>query len=318
MKHRFLTLFLALLLLCTSLCGCMDGLDGLFPSSTTTKIITTSPQDLQKTPVGNITLDQVPAFSDKPYIPINANVPFFTEEEITDESFESYAPLDSLGRCGVAIACVGIDLMPTEDRKSISSVKPSGWQSVQYDIVSGKDLYNRCHLIGFQLTGENANKYNLITGTRYLNVDAMLPFENMVADYVKETENHVMYRVTPIFHGNELVARGVLIEGYSVEDEGADICFNIYCYNNQPGIVIDYATGLSRLATEDEWSQTTVVTTTTDPAKVEYVLNKKSKKFHLPSCSGAKTISDANRGSQVGDRQDLINQGYSPCGTCDP
>lgn len=188
-------------------------------------------------------LEEIPDFSGEAYIVINGNIPFFVEEEYTTDSYEYYSDLDDLGRCGVTMACIGIDIMPTEDRGSIGSVKPSGWQSVKYDIVDGKYLYNRCHLIGFQLAGENANKKNLITGTRYLNIEGMLPFENMVADYVKETENHVMYRVTPIFEGDNLVANGVVMEGWSVEDEGDGICFCVYAYNAQPGIVIDYATG---------------------------------------------------------------------------
>lgn len=189
------------------------------------------------------TLEDIPAFSEDAYIAVNDNVPFFTEEDMTTQSYEYYSALDYLERCGVTMACIGIDLMPTEDRGEIGSVKPSGWQSVKYDIVDGKYLYNRCHLIGFQLAGENANRQNLITGTRYLNIEGMLPFENMVADYVKETENHVLYRVTPIFEGENLVASGVLMEGWSVEDEGDGICFCIYAYNAQPGITIDYATG---------------------------------------------------------------------------
>lgn len=192
-------------------------------------------------------LDNIPAFTDQAYVALEENRPAFTEEEITATAFEQYAPLDTLGRCGTALASVGQELMPTEDRGSIGSVKPSGWQTVKYDIVDGKYLYNRCHLIGFQLTGENANERNLITGTRYLNIKGMLPFENQVADYVKETGNHVMYRVTPIFQGDELVARGVEMEGYSVEDEGDGISFHIFAYNCQPGIVIDYATGDSHL-----------------------------------------------------------------------
>ena len=195
-------------------------------------------------------LANIPEFTDQPYIPINDNVPLFDVTELTAESFEYYTELDELGRCGMTLACIGQDIMPTDDRGEIGSVKPTGWQSVKYDIVDGKYLYNRCHLIGFQLTGENANKQNLITGTRYLNIEGMLPFENMVADYVKETGNHVIYRVTPIFEGEELVARGVLLEGYSVEDSGEDICFCVYAYNNQPGIVIDYATGESSLIEE--------------------------------------------------------------------
>ncbi len=190
-------------------------------------------------------VEEIPEYFGDPYIAINGGIPFFLEEEYTTQSFEEYSELDYLDRCGVAYACIGTDLMPTEDRGAIGSVKPSGWQSVKYDIVDGKYLYNRCHLIGFQLAGENANERNLITGTRYLNIEGMLPFENLVADYVKETENHVLYRVTPIFEGANLVATGVLMEGWSVEDQGESICFCIFAYNAQPGIVIDYATGES-------------------------------------------------------------------------
>lgn len=199
-----------------------------------------------KTPI--VDLDAIPEFSGKPYVEINGNIPYFSEDDMTTDSYETYAPLDALGRCGVAVSCIGKDLMPTEDRGSIGQVKPSGWQTVKYDFVDGKYLYNRCHLIGFQLTGENANTGNLITGTRYLNVEGMLPFENMVADYIRETDNHVMYRVTPVFQGNELVARGVLIEAKSVEDNGDGILFCVYVYNNQPGVQIDYLTGKSTAA----------------------------------------------------------------------
>ena len=190
-----------------------------------------------------ISLENIPAYSGDAYVAVNGNRPFFTETDYTVSSYETYSPLDALGRCGVAEACVGQDLMPTEPRGSIGSVKPSGWQGAKYDFVDGKYLYNRCHLIGYQLTAENANKQNLITGTRYLNVTGMLPFENMVADYVHETNNHVLYRVTPIFDGSDLVARGVLMEAWSVEDGGDGVCFNVYCYNVQPGVEIDYATG---------------------------------------------------------------------------
>lgn len=185
----------------------------------------------------------LPPYSGDPYISVCGGDPDFSEDEITSVSFEYYSELDALGRCGVCIASVGQDIMPTEKRGSIGQVKPTGWHTVKYDFVDGKYLYNRCHLIGFQLTGENANKRNLITGTRYLNVEGMLPFENMVADYVKETGNHVMYRVTPIFVGDELLARGVHIEAESVEDGGDGIMFNVFCYNVQPGVVLDYATG---------------------------------------------------------------------------
>jgi len=199
-------------------------------------------------PVEAESIEEIPAWSGEAYVAVNGNTPFFLEEEYTTESYEYYSELDELGRCGMTMACIGTDIMPTEDRGNIGSVKPSGWQSVKYDIVDGKYLYNRCHLIGFQLAGENANKRNLITGTRFLNIEGMLPFEDMVADYVKETENHVLYRVTPIFNGDDLVAEGVLLEGWSVEDQGESICFCVYAYNAQPGIVIDYATGDSRLA----------------------------------------------------------------------
>ena len=192
-------------------------------------------------------LEVIPAYSGEAYTVVNGNVPTFTAVELTTVSFETYSALDTLGRAGIAYANIGTDLMPTEERESISSVKPTGWQSVTYDIVDGGYLYNRCHLIGYQLTAENANEQNLITGTRYLNVEGMLPFENLVADFVEETGYHVLYRVTPIYDGDNLVASGVLMEALSVEDGGAGISFCIYCYNVQPGIVIDYATGNSAL-----------------------------------------------------------------------
>lgn len=188
-------------------------------------------------------LSAVPEYSGEPYAVINDNVPYFTVDDLTTESFESYSELDDLGRCGVAYACIGQDIMPTEKRGDISSVKPTGWVQNKYDFVDGKSLYNRCHLIGFQLAGENANPKNLVTGTRYLNVTGMLPFENMVADYVKETDGHVLYRVTPIFEDEELVCRGVLMEAESVEDAGDSVEYNVYIYNVQPGVEIDYATG---------------------------------------------------------------------------
>ena len=195
-------------------------------------------------------MENIPPYDGTPYVVLNDNQPSFTEEDMTDVSYEFYSDLDELGRCGVTEACIGRDLMPTEKRGDISSVKPTGWVQNQYDFVDGKSLWNRCHLIGFQLAGENANECNLITGTRYLNVEGMLPFENLVADYVKETDNHVLYRVTPAFQGTELVARGVQMEAYSVEDSGDGVCFNVFCYNVQPGVEIDYATGDNWLAEE--------------------------------------------------------------------
>lgn len=187
------------------------------------------------------TTTEIPEYSGEPYSIINNNIPFFTET--TTECFEEYPELDSLGRCGAAYACVGIDTMPTEERESISEVKPSGWHNKPYDFVDGGYVYNRCHLIGFQLTGENANERNLVTGTRYMNVKGMLPFENEVADYIASTGNHVMYRVTPVFEGDNLVCSGVLMEAYSVEDDGAGVQFCVFCFNVQPGVSIDYKTG---------------------------------------------------------------------------
>ena len=253
-----------------------------------------------------------PAFVGEPFAAINGNVPFFTTNQITAESYEFYSELDELGRCGVTVASIGQDLMPTADRESISSVKPSGWQSVTYDtdIVSGGYLYNRAHLIGFQLCGENANDRNLITGTRYLNIDGMLPFENMVADYVKETGNHVLYRVTPIYTGDNLVAEGVLMEGWSVEDNGEGICFNVYAYNVQTGINIDYATGLSSLSGEEIQTQA--------PVEKDYVLNTKTKKFHNTWCGSVADMSEANKQEFHGYRSELIEDGYAACGSCNP
>ena len=211
-------------------------------------------QSVQTQPSTEVTLSaaDIPAYAGDPYVTINDNVPQFLETDLATSSYEYYSDLDDLGRCGVVYACIGTDLMPTEERGNIGSVKPSGWHTVKYDIVDGKYLYNRCHLIGYQLSGENANVNNLITGTRYLNAEGMLPFENMVADYVKETGNHVLYRVAPVFEGNNLVASGVQIEAQSVEDQGEGILFNVYCYNVQPGVTIDYATGDSALAENAE------------------------------------------------------------------
>ena len=256
-----------------------------------------------------ISMEEIPAYAGEPYVVIHDNVPSFTQEDLVTDSYESYSELDALNRCGVVMACIGQDLMPTQERGSIGQVKPTGWQTVKYDCVDGKYLYNRCHLIGFQLTGENANECNLITGTRYLNVEGMLPFENMVADYVTETGNHVLYRVTPIFEGDNLVASGVQMEAQSVEDDGEGIAFNVYCYNVQPGVEIDYATGDSWLAEQTE---------ATTGGGQTYVLNTSSKKFHLPECSSVESIQAQNKQTVTCDRQDLIGQGYEPCGRCDP
>lgn len=260
----------------------------------------------------NFSLENVPEYTNEPYAIINNNIPYFTNEEMTTNSYESFSELDELERCGVVHASVGQDLMPTEEREYIGYIKPTGWQVSKYDWIDGAYLYNRCHLIGFQLTGENANERNLITGTRYMNVQGMLPFENEIADYVEKTDNHVMYRVTPIFEDDNLVASGVLMEAKSVEDSGVGVMFNVYCYNVQPGIEIDYATGANykvELPQSDLDEQA---------EKTEYVLNKNSKKFHLPSCDGVKQMSEKNKQSYIGYKSELISMGYEPCQSCNP
>ena len=285
-------------------------------------------------------LREIPAYSGTPYTEVNGNQPYFTEEELTTQSFETYSELDSLGRCGVAYANVGQDLMPTEPRGEIGAVKPTGWHLVKYDNVDGKYLYNRCHLIAYMLAAENANPQNLITGTRYLNVQGMLPFETKVCDYVKNTGNHVLYRVTPIFDGDNLLADGVLMEAYSVEDAGEGICFCVFAYNVQPGIGIDYATG-------DNWAegsgtyQSTVASVAeetpvpqpeTDTAVqitpessapqesqgITYVLNTNTKKFHYPTCSSVDDMKEKNKQIYTGSREEVINMGYVPCKRCNP
>lgn len=262
---------------------------------------------------GEELLEQIPEYTAEASVEINGNVPFFAGEELTEESFEEYGQLDELGRCEAAVACVGQDLMPTEKRGEIGSVKPSGWHTVKYSgLVDGNYLYNRCHLIGYQLSGENANEENLITGTRYMNVEGMLPYENEVAEYVDETGNHVMYRVTPLFEGDNLVASGVLMEAYSVEDEGAGVCFNTYCYNVQPGVDIDYETGESTLNREYASAGKK------KRKKEQYVINKNTARFHTTDCSSISDISGQNRKFFKGSREDLIAQGYEPCQRCKP
>ncbi len=261
-------------------------------------------------------LSEIPGYSGLPYMPVNDNVPAFTEEELTTASFESYGELDALGRCTAAYASVGKDLMPTKKRGSIGKVKPSGWHFAEYDNVEGESLYNRCHLIGYQLTAENANDRNLITGTRYMNTEGMLPFENMTADYIKETGNHVLYRVTPVFEGDNLVASGVQMEAMSVEDGGEGILFNVYCYNVQPGIFIDYATGDSRMEVRaDKTAEREKQQKTSGSV---YVLNTNTKKFHKPSCPSVEQMTEDNKEEYAGDRGGLEKMGYEPCGRCKP
>ena len=321
MNKRILALLLSLIVVIGCLAGCElfesnSGGDSGFDEP---KESVNVDNNKDKEVYGFASVEGIPDYSGKAYVELNGNIPEFTDEEKVTESYEFYSELDSLGRCGYTIACVGKDIMPTEDRESISSVKPSGWINKKYDtdLVDGGYIYNRCHLIGFQLTGENANKNNLITGTRYLNIEGMLPFENMVADYVKETGNHVMYRVTPVFVGDNLLASGVKIEGWSVEDEGEGICFNVFAYNVQPGIVISYATGDNALA-KDGLPSVETDTDTDAAGEKTYILNTGTKKIHKPDCSSAKSTMEENKREYTGDIAEFEADGYSRCGICKP
>lgn len=253
----------------------------------------------------------IPAYAGNSFVILDDNKPAFSKQdrERTD-AFETYSDLDELGRCGVAYANICKELMPTEERGAIGMVKPTGWHTVKYDNVEGKYLYNRCHLIGYQLAGENANEKNLITGTRYLNVTGMLKFEDQVADYVKATDHHVLYRVTPVFEGDNLVAIGVEMEAYSVEDKGESVSFHVFVYNIQPGIVIDYATG-------ESWPDDSKTTENTEKGQ-NYVLNTNTHKFHTQNCESVRDIAGSNKEVYTGYREDLINMGYEPCKRCKP
>ena len=291
---------------------------------------------------GVLSYRDVPAFEGNPYVYVNDGEPTFTDEQRAAEpGHEHYGELDELGRCTAAFAVVGPETQPTEKRGSIGEIRPSGWQMAKYDFVEGKYLFNRCHLLGYQLTGENANPQNLITGTRYLNIQGMLPFENAVADYVDATGNHVLMAVTPIFEGSELVARGVHMMAESVEDGGEGVAFNVFCYNVQPGVVIDYGTGESMLeedatplpdvsgaesapdtasegAGAGEASEKGATGSAEGKGTTEYVLNTNSKKFHLPSCSSVDQMSPKNREDVEDTRENLIANGYDPCKRCNP
>ena len=293
-------------------------------TSSTTKVVTTTTTSEIKAVAPSFSLSDVPPYSGSPYVEINSNTPFFTE--LPSDPFEIYSPLDNLGRCGVAYANISKELMPTEIRGEIGTIKPTGWHTANYSgIIEDIYLYNRCHLIGYQLAGENANERNLITGTRYMNVEGMEPFENKVANYVLSYNRHVLYRVTPIFEGNNLVANGVLMEAYSLEDNGAGVKFCVFCYNVQPNIGIDYATG-------DSWS----LIEESSPPVVEpqqevidrgmpivddantYVLNTNTHKFHYPSCSSVNSMKDKNKDYYTGSRDDVVAMGYEPCKRCNP
>jgi len=280
-----------------------------------------------------------PAYSGSASVQLNGNIPEFSTAEVTTKSYEKYGKLDGFGRCSTAIACIGEDLMPTEERGSIGMVKPTGWDQNKYPGIVDSNpayLYNRCHMIGFQLTGENANERNLITGTRYMNIEGMLPYENMVASYIRSTGNHVMYRVTPVFEGNNLLCTGVKMEAYSVEDKGNGVSFNVFCYNVQPGIAIDYADGSNAIdegfVIKDALATDTTVARETPTAaensitetksdtitKSSYVANKNTKKFHYPSCGSVEDMKEKNKMYFDGSREELIDQGYVPCKRCNP
>lgn len=266
-----------------------------------------------------VSLDAIPAYDGKAYVAVNNNEPFFTDSDMTTTAFENYSDLDSLGRCGVAYANICKDIMPTEERGKIGMIKPSGWHTVKYDVIKDRYLYNRCHLIGYQLAGENANPKNLITGTRYLNVDGMLPFENLVADYVNNTGNHVLYRVTPMFSGSNLVANGVLIEAKSVEDNGGGILFNVYCYNVQPGVGINYENGDSWLdgttgsaSSGSDTSATENSDADSSNSETMVHITATGKKYHRAGC---RTLKKSDTEVTLDEAKSM---GLSPCGICNP
>ena len=266
-----------------------------------------------------VSLDAIPAYDGKAYVAVNNNEPFFTDSDMTTTAFENYSDLDSLGRCGVAYANICKDIMPTEERGKIGMIKPSGWHTVKYDVIKDRYLYNRCHLIGYQLAGENANPKNLITGTRYLNVEGMLPFENLVADYVNNTGNHVLYRVTPMFSGSNLVANGVLIEAKSVEDNGGGILFNVYCYNVQPGVGINYengdswldgTTGSASSGSDSSAAENSAANSSNSETMVH--ITATGKKYHRAGC---RTLKKSDTEVTLDEAKSM---GLSPCGICNP
>ncbi len=280
------------------------------------------------------TIADIPQYSGALCIDINDGQPGFTEEDRTRDAFMQFSDLDFEGRCGEAFACIGPDTVSSEARGDISSVHPSGWVQRKYSFVDDGVLYNRCHLIAHQLCGENANEKNLITGTRTFNVEGMLYYEELVGNYVRSTGNHVLYRVTPLFAANDLVARGVQMEAESIEDGGAAIRFNVFVYNVEPGVEIDYVTGESwessatvAATSKGEATRTSAktgdaslssTTSSEESVQQDYVLNVKNKKFHKPGCTAANDIASANRQDFTGTREELISRGYSPCGQCKP
>ncbi len=260
-------------------------------------------------PEYKLDISVIPAYTGSPFVVLNQNMPVFDTADFSYKYLERYSYLDGIGRCGAAYAICSPQLMPKGERGDISFIYPTGWEQNYYPFIDGEFIYNRCHLLGWQLTGEDANGKNLITGTRYMNVEGMLPFENMIADYIKETGNRVAYRVTPIFAGSNLVCNGVQMEAFSIEDNGESICFNVFCYNVQPGITIDYFTG-------DNWESTKDVSDTGTEIIGHYVLNTRSRKIHRTDCVGVKDIAQHNRRDYTGYIGDLIEQGYEICSMC--
>ena len=347
--RRFFVTLCALFLSLTLLGGCASAGSMTSPDTSTEEGVLSPLQAAQEYALDEedlalrsddlndaINSDAIPAYIGVDVIELDDNIPQFTDVEKDYAPFEFYGDLDDLGRCTVAFALAGPETMPTERRGDIREVYPSGWNQAFYDFVDQEALFNRTHLIGYMLTAENANERNLITGTRHMNAEVMLPYEEAVADYITETGNHVLYRVTPYFVGDELVARGIQMEAYSVEDNGAGVCFNIFCYNVEPGVEIDYRTGESWLADEESSSTSrervlsdsaspdstsSASQDTSDKAKqsdVTYVLNTKSHKFHQPDCPSVRDISSDNRQDYEGSREALVSQGYAPCGSCNP
>ena len=273
-------------------------------------------------------LDDVPLYSGTPYAELNGNEPVFSEEDKTStEAFETYSGLDRLGRCGTAYANICSELMPDNKRGDISQIRPAGWKSVKYEgIVDQDSLYNRCHLIAHSLAGEDANPLNLVTGTRYMNIEGMQPFEIRVADYVRCTDNHVLYRSTPVFRGDNLIPEGIHMEARSVEDNGEGICFNVFCYNIQPNIRIDYKTGDSSYEEGYNVFENTVpersMSFSSEPAdgfesqKTTFILNAKTQRIHLPSCESVSEMNEKNKREVNATLSELKEKGYVPCGNC--
>jgi len=348
---RILFSYTIIILTLCSLIGCRsekkDYLDNFSSSGNSAKNTEISQdQSLDSNPTTDVPeegtetskemLQDIPEYEGKPYVTINDDEPSFTEYELSRRNFEEYSDMDQMGRCGSAIANVSKDTMPTEERGPIGNVKPSGWHTVKYnDIIDGNYLYNRCHLIGYQLTGQNANERNLITGTRYLNTEGMLPFENMVISYIEETNNHVLYRVTPVFDGENLLASGVIMEAESIEDDGEGVSFHVFVFNVQPGIQINYQDGESRVDPDYEPSRTADVSNddsydkdegareleqeNTDTVAGEgFVINKNTHKFHRPSCNSVDDIKEKNKFISNDSREEIIEKGYEPCKSCNP